>query len=113
LRPDLGSDDLARKLSAPRGKQSFSNFLRKAANLSPVAIGLLQEAAKASGTSLAALSPADLARLSQAVPVQLNGVSPIARAISTAGGVAFDELDDAFMLRRFPGVFAAGEMLDW
>jgi uncharacterized flavoprotein (TIGR03862 family) len=113
LRPDTAVGELTAKLSAAKGKQSFSNFLRKAANLSPVAIGLLQEAAKASGTSLVSLSPADLARLIQAVPVQLNGVSPIARAISTAGGIAFDELDDAFMLRRFPGVFAAGEMLDW
>jgi uncharacterized flavoprotein (TIGR03862 family) len=112
LRPtEIG--ELTAKLSAAKGKQSLSNFLRKAANLSPVAIGLLQEAAKASGMSLSSLSPVDLARLIQAVPVQLNGVSPIARAISTAGGVAFDELDDAFMLRRLPGVFAAGEMLDW
>ena len=63
--------------------------------------------------SLASLSPIDLARLIQTVPVQLNGVSPIARAISTAGGISFDELDAAFMLRRLPGVFAAGEMLDW
>jgi uncharacterized flavoprotein (TIGR03862 family) len=113
LRPDAEPGELTAKLSAAKGKQSFSNFLRKAANLSPVAIGLLQEAAKASGMSLAALSPAELARLIQAVPVQLNGVSPIARAISTAGGISFDELDDAFMLRRLPGVFAAGEMLDW
>jgi uncharacterized flavoprotein (TIGR03862 family) len=113
LRPDTAVVELTAKLSVAKGKQSFSNFLRKAANLSPVAIGLLQEAAKASGTSLAALSPADLARLIQAIPVQLNDVSPIARAISTAGGIAFDELDDAFMLRRLPGVFAAGEMLDW
>ncbi len=113
LRPDLGSDDLARKLSAPRGKQSLSNFLRKAANLSPVAIGLLQEAAKVSGTSLASMPPADLARLFNAVPIKLNGVAPIARAISSAGGVAFEELDADFMLRRLPGVFAAGEMLDW
>jgi uncharacterized flavoprotein (TIGR03862 family) len=113
LRPDTEIGELKVKLSTAKGKQSFSNFLRKAANLSPVAIGLLQEAAKASGMSLSSLSPVDLARLIQAVPVQLNGVSPIARAISTAGGVAFDELDDAFMLRRLPGVFAAGEMLDW
>ncbi len=112
-RPDAEIGELTAKLSGAKGKQSFSNFLRKAANLSPVAIGLLQEAAKASGMSLSSLSPVDLARLIQAVPVQLNGVSPIARAISTAGGVAFDELDDAFMLRRLPGVFAAGEMLDW
>jgi uncharacterized flavoprotein (TIGR03862 family) len=113
LRPDAETGELTAKLSAARGKQSFSNFLRKAANLSPVAIGLLQEAAKTSGKPLAALSPAGLAHLIQAVPVQLNGVAPIARAISTAGGISFDELDDAFMLRRLPGVFAAGEMLDW
>ncbi|UPJ52949.1 TIGR03862 family flavoprotein [Bradyrhizobium sp. 200] len=113
LRPDAVISELTAKLSAAKGKQSFSNFLRKAANLSPVAIGLLQEAAKASGTLLASLSPADLAHLIQAVPVRLSGVSPIARAISTAGGISFDELDDAFMLRRLPGVFAAGEMLDW
>jgi uncharacterized flavoprotein (TIGR03862 family) len=113
LRPDAEIDELTTKLSAAKGKQSFSNFLRKAANLSPVAIGLLQEAVKASGTSLALLSPPDLAHLIQAVPVQLNGVAPIARAISTAGGISFDELDDAFMLRRLPGLFAAGEMLDW
>ena len=113
LRPDAKDDDLTAKLSAAKSKQSFSNFLRKAANLSPVAIGLLQEAAKATGRSLSALSPADLAGLIQAVPVQLSGVSPIARAISTAGGIAFSEIDADFMLRRLPGVFAAGEMLDW
>jgi uncharacterized flavoprotein (TIGR03862 family) len=113
LRPDAEIGELAAKLSAAKGKQSFSNFLRKATSLSPVAIGLLQEAAKTSELSLAALFPADLAKLIQAVPVQLNGVAPIARAISTAGGIAFDELDEACMLRRLPGVFAAGEMLDW
>jgi uncharacterized flavoprotein (TIGR03862 family) len=113
LRPDTEIGELTARLSVAKGKQSFSNFLRKAAKLSPVAIGLLQEAAKASGVSLSALSSADLASLIQAVPVQLNGVSSIARAISTAGGISFDELDDAFMLHRLPGVFAAGEMLDW
>jgi uncharacterized flavoprotein (TIGR03862 family) len=113
LRPDAEIGELTAKLSAAKSKQSFSNFLRKTANLSPVAIGLLQEAAKTSGRSLSSLPPAELARLIQAVPVQLNGIASIARAISTAGGVAFDELDDTFMLRRVPGVFAAGEMLDW
>ena len=113
LRPDLEMDDLIARLSAPKGKQSFSNFLRKAAHLSPVAIGLLQEAAMASGASLSSLSPAELAGLINAVPIELNGVAPIARAISTAGGIAFDELDADFMIRRLPGVFAAGEMLDW
>jgi uncharacterized flavoprotein (TIGR03862 family) len=113
LRPDAESDELTAKLSAAKGKQSFSNFLRKAANLSPVAIGLLQEAAKAAGTPLASMSSSDLARLINAVPITLNGVAPLALAISTAGGVSFDELDEAFMLRRLPGVFVAGEMLDW
>jgi uncharacterized flavoprotein (TIGR03862 family) len=113
LRPDLGPGDLVTRLSAPRGKQSFSNWLRKAAHLSPVAIGLLQEAAVASGESLSSRSPANLAVLINAVPIQLNGMAPIARAISTAGGISFDELDSDFMIRRLPGVFAAGEMLDW
>lgn len=113
LRPDLQSGDLIARLSAPKAKQSFSNWLRKAAHLSPVGIGLLQEAAAKSGASLSSLSPGKLAGLINAVPVQLNGVAPIVRAISTAGGIAFDELDADFMIRRLPGVFAAGEMLDW
>ena len=113
LRPDLEMKELVTRLSTPKGKQSLSNFLRKAAQLSPVAIGLLQEAAKTSGPALASLSPADLARLINAVPIELNGVAPIARAISTAGGISFSEIDADFMLRRLPGVFAAGEMLDW
>jgi predicted flavoprotein YhiN len=105
--------DLIAKVSASKGKRSLSNFLRKAVGLSPVAIGLLQEAAKASGASLASLARPDLASLINAVPIELTGIAPIARAISTAGGIAFDELDTDFMLRRVPGVFAAGEMLDW
>ncbi|NEV02441.1 NAD(P)/FAD-dependent oxidoreductase [Bradyrhizobium uaiense] len=113
LRPDAVRDDLIARLSVPKGKQSFSNFLRKAAQLSPVGIGLLQEAAVASGRSLASLPPAELAALINAVPNEVTGVAPIARAISSAGGIRFDELDDHFMLRRLPGVFAAGEMLDW
>jgi uncharacterized flavoprotein (TIGR03862 family) len=113
LRADLDMKELIAKVSVPKGKQSLSNFLRKAVSLSPVAIGLLQEAAKASGTSLASLSPADLAGLIHAVPVELTAVAPIARAISTAGGIAFSEIDADFMIRRLPGVFAAGEMLDW
>jgi len=66
-----------------------------------------------SGLSLSSLSAASLAGLINAVPIELNGIAPIARAISTAGGISFDELDADFMIRRLPGVFAAGEMLDW
>jgi uncharacterized flavoprotein (TIGR03862 family) len=113
LRPDLATGDMIRQLSTPRGKQSFSNFLRKTIRLSPVAIGLLQEAAMASGVALSSLAPPNLAALMNAVPLQLNGTTPIARAISTAGGISFDELDADFMIRRLPGTFAAGEMLDW
>jgi uncharacterized flavoprotein (TIGR03862 family) len=113
LRPDADAAELVARLEAPRGKQSLSTFLRKAAHLSPAAIGLLQEAAMASGATLASLSPASLAGLINAVPVRLNGVAPIARAISSAGGIAFDELNPDFMIERLPGVFAAGEMLDW
>jgi uncharacterized flavoprotein (TIGR03862 family) len=113
LRPDLDMKELMAKISAPRGKQSLSNFLRKAVHLSPVAVGLLQEASIASGTSLHSLSPSDLGALINAVPIELTGAAPMARAISTAGGIAFSELDADFMIRRLPGVFAAGEMLDW
>lgn len=113
LRPDLATRDLAARLSAPKGKQSFSNWLRKAAHLSPAGIGLLQEAAAKSGASLASLPVEKLAGLINAVPVQLNGIAPIARAISTAGGISLDELDVDYMIRRLPGVFVAGEMLDW
>ena len=113
LRPDLDVGALSERLAVPKGKQSFSNWLRKAGHLSPVAIGLLQEAAAVAGASLSSLSPAALAGLINAVPVKLNGVAPIARAISTAGGISFDELGADFMIRRLPGVFAAGEMLDW
>ena len=113
LRPDIAMSDLVARLSAPKGKQSLSNFLRKTAHLSPVAIGLLQEAAMASAVSLSSLSAAGLAGLINAVPITLDGVAPIARAISTAGGIAFGEIDADFMIRRLPGVFASGEMLDW
>ncbi|MBV9978555.1 TIGR03862 family flavoprotein [Bradyrhizobium sp.] len=113
LRPDLATADLAARLAAPRGKQSFSNFLRKAAQLAPAAIGLLHEAAAGKKLAVSSLAPEVLAELINAVPIRLTGVAPLARAISSAGGISFDELDADFMLRRLPGVFAAGEMLDW
>jgi uncharacterized flavoprotein (TIGR03862 family) len=113
LRPDLARDDLARRLAAPRRKQSFSTWLRKAAGLSPVAIGLVQEAAIAGGLPLSAMEPAALAAFINAVPLRLTGVAALERAISTAGGVSLGEVDARFMLRQLPGVFVAGEMLDW
>jgi uncharacterized flavoprotein (TIGR03862 family) len=113
LRPDLDHTDLFKRLSTSRGKQSFSNFLRKALQLSPVALGLLQEAAIGASQSLSAMPAERLAGLINAVPINLTGVAPIARAISSAGGLSFNEIDWSFMIHKLPGVFAAGEMLDW
>lgn len=109
LRPDLDAAALTLRLSAKRNGQSTSNFLKKAAGLSPVAIGLMREAV---GPNLPASAP-DLASLIKNTPLRLIGSRPIERAISTAGGVSFDEIDASLMLKRKPGVFVAGEMLDW
>jgi uncharacterized flavoprotein (TIGR03862 family) len=108
LRPDLSTEALTRKLESPRKGQSASTFLRKAAGLSPLGIALLREEAPA-----LPLEPEILARLIKAAPLTLTGVKSLERAISTAGGVPFDEVDEHLMLRRLPGVFVAGEMLDW
>jgi predicted flavoprotein YhiN len=110
LRPDLPAADLQRRLETPRNKQSLATYLRKAAGLPPVAIGLLHESFPG---KLATMDAPALGRLIQALPLRLTGTLPIDRAISTAGGVCFSELDDRFMLRRRPGTFIAGEMLDW
>jgi hypothetical protein len=108
LRPDLTLEGLANRLGAPRKGQSASTFLRKAANLSPLGIALLREASPALPPE-----PEALARLIKAVPLGLTGTKSLERAISSAGGVPFGELDACLMLRRMPGVFVAGEMLDW
>ncbi len=113
LRPDVRHEIIKRALEAGPGKQSFSSFIRKAAQLSPAAIGLLQEHAHATSHSLAKMTPPALTALIKALPLRLTGVAPIARAISSAGGVAFDEVQPDFMLAKRPGVFVVGEMLDW
>jgi uncharacterized flavoprotein (TIGR03862 family) len=113
LRPDLSHADLTKRLSVSRKKQSLSTFLRKQLSLSPASIGLLQEATIASELYPSAMSPDQLAAFVNAVPVKLTGVAPLDRAISTAGGISFDEIDAHYMLRKLPGVFVAGEMLDW
>jgi uncharacterized flavoprotein (TIGR03862 family) len=113
LRPDITLTELERRLGAPRGKQSLSNFLRKTVALAPAAVGLLHEAAVVSSARLSTMAASALAGLIKAVPVRLTGVAPIAKSISTAGGIAFNEIDERFMLGRRPGVFVAGEMLDW
>ena len=105
LRPDLDQPTLAARLGAPRRGQSLATVLRKQGGLSPVAIGLVQEALHNGG--------GDPANLIKALPVRLLAPRPIERAISSAGGLRRDAVDAGFMLRDRPGVFAAGEMLDW
>ncbi|MDP3655926.1 MAG: TIGR03862 family flavoprotein [Brevundimonas sp.] len=108
LRPDLSVEALAGRLAKPRGKDSATNWLRKVAGLSPAAVGLLREI------------PGDLpagadklAKRIKAVRLTLTGVQGLARAISSAGGVRLDQVDQGLMLTAMPGVFVAGEMLDW
>ncbi|MEP7031719.1 MAG: TIGR03862 family flavoprotein, partial [Pseudolabrys sp.] len=113
LMPETSAAKLSERLAKPRAKQSLSNFLRKATHLSPVALALLRETALASKLTLPAMNADTLAALIKAAPVRLIGVQPIETAISTAGGISFSELDAGFMLKRYPGIFAAGEMLDW
>jgi uncharacterized flavoprotein (TIGR03862 family) len=109
LRPDIPSSQLAEKLARPRRGQSLANFLRKAAHLSPLEINLLREA---HGTELGA-DPLALAQAIKSLPLTLIAAQGIERAISTAGGVAFSALDETLMLRDMPGIFVAGEMIDW
>jgi uncharacterized flavoprotein (TIGR03862 family) len=109
LRPDQTVGQLTARLAIPRGGQSTANYLRKAAHLSPVEINLLRES---HGVALD-LTAGGLARAIKSVPVSLTGVRPIARAISTAGGISFGAVDQDLQLVAKPGVFVAGEMLDW
>jgi len=107
LRPDLSEAALAERLARPRGKDSITNHLRKAGGLSPVAIALLREIGEV---------PAGFEKLAKrikAVRLRLTGIQGLARAISTAGGVEFASLDPSLMLTARPGVFVAGEMIDW
>ena len=112
LRPDVPLAELAQRLARPRGKDTVSNFLRKAGGLDPAAVGLVQEVAH-SGPAPLPQEPQALAQLIKALPLKLHAIAGMDRAISTAGGVARGECDAGLMLRRWPGVFVAGEMLDW
>ncbi|MCA3272625.1 MAG: TIGR03862 family flavoprotein [Roseomonas sp.] len=107
LRPDLSVADLIARLAGRRGSLSLTNHLRRNAGLAPVGIALVQEALKAGAEQ------GDLAGVIKALPLRVTGCFPIARAISSAGGLAWTELDENLMLSRLPGVFACGEMLDW
>lgn len=110
LRPDQSADEIERRLMKnPQARQSLSSYLKKSLNLSPVAISLLRETHK----EAASLSPHELARHIKAVPLTATAPFDINRAISSAGGVALDAINSHMMLKKMPGVFVAGEMLDW
>ncbi len=107
LRPDVSHETLAARLARPRGGQSMANVLRKSGGLPPVAAALVRELGPLPA------DPAELAARIKALTLRLTGVRPIARAISTAGGLRFEDVTDELMVRRRPGLFVAGEMLDW
>ncbi len=107
LRPDLSIEALAGKLAKARGKDSVSNWLRKA-GLSPVAIAMLREV-----PGEVPANPDKLARRIKALRMTLIGAQGLERAISSAGGIGLDQVDGRLMLKALPGVFVAGEMLDW
>lgn len=109
LRPDLSVEALAGRLASARKGDSRANLLRKAARLSPAAVAVLREAV----ANRFPAEPQALADLIKSVPLQATALADIATAISTAGGIAWPELDDSYMLRKCPGIFCAGEMLDW
>ena len=109
LRPDMPEKILLERLQNPRGKTSQSTFLHRAAGLAPIGIALMREAC---GGPL----PDDarqLLRLIKSLPVPIQALGGLERAISSAGGIRREALDDHFMLKAMEGIFACGEMLDW
>lgn len=109
LRPDLKAPQLAAKIALAPADQSVANRLRKALHMTPLETNLLREA---HGKDLPS-DPEALAKAIKGAPLTLSAIRPIGRAISTAGGVALDAIDADLMLTARPGVFVAGEMLDW
>ncbi|MFZ2318662.1 MAG: NAD(P)/FAD-dependent oxidoreductase, partial [Pseudomonas sp.] len=93
----------------PRGSKSISNHLRSQLGLDGVRAGLLRELSDAATFA----EPSVLAAAIKRLPLTLVRTRPLDEAISTAGGVPFEALSEALMLHQLPGVFCAGEMLDW
>ncbi|OAN50565.1 NAD(FAD)-utilizing dehydrogenase [Paramagnetospirillum marisnigri] len=109
LMPDWSEERLLDAISRPRGSRSLSTHLRKVTGLDPVAVGLLRELLRKEDMD----HPLRLASEIKALPLPLMRPRPVAEAISTAGGVKFEDLDHNLMIKGMPGVFVAGEMLDW
>lgn len=109
LSPGKDQAKLQRDIGLYRGKRSLSEHLRRAAGLDALRIGLLYEVLPKDAFNDAA----QLAAAIKALPLSLLRTRPLAEAISSAGGLRFDTLDEWLMLRALPGAFCAGEMLDW
>ena len=109
LAPSRDLTQLVCELSRSRGSSSLANHLRRRAGIAGVKAGLLRELLPAEDFA----DPLRLAAAIKALPLRLIAPRPLDEAISSAGGVAFEELDEHLMIRALPGVFCAGEMLDW
>ncbi|MBO0140810.1 TIGR03862 family flavoprotein [Agrobacterium sp. Ap1] len=109
LMPGRTQDRLARDLARQDAKASFSNRLRKGAGLDGVKAALLRELSANANR----LAPEQLAELIKALPIPVLRPRPIAEAISSAGGIAWSDIDERYMLKSRPGLFATGEMIDW
>jgi uncharacterized flavoprotein (TIGR03862 family) len=109
LAPGRDLARLTQELSRGRGSSSMANHLRRRAGIAGAKAGLLRELLPAGDFA----DPARLAAAIKALPLRLISPRPLDEAISSAGGVAFEDLDARLMLRALPGVFCAGEMLDW
>jgi len=109
LLPDKTLEQLADQLSRPRGSRSLASHLQRRLGIKGVKAGLLREFVAEADFS----DPGRLARMIKTLPVPLIAPRPLDEAISSAGGVMFEALDEWLMLRALPGMFCAGEMLDW
>jgi uncharacterized flavoprotein (TIGR03862 family) len=109
LLPDWDMERVQAEVAHPRGSRSLSSHLQSRLGLKGVKANLLREALGADGMN----DPIRLAETIKALPLRLIAARPLAEAISSAGGVPFEELDERLMLKSIPGVFCAGEMLDW
>ncbi|MGJ7578609.1 TIGR03862 family flavoprotein [Variovorax sp. RHLX14] len=109
LLPDRSSEQVLAAVLHPRGSRSLSSHLKSRLGLEGVKAGVLYEALSRDAMN----DPAQLAAAIKSVPIRLKAARPIAEAISSAGGVRFDALDERQMVKAMPGVYVAGEMLDW
>ncbi len=109
LTPNQTQQQLLNKLSRPRGSRSMSSHLQSRVKIKGVKAGLLREVVSKDDFT----NPARLADAIKALPIRLTATRPLDEAISSAGGILFEALNEQLMVKTIPGLFCAGEMLDW